>query len=61
MKQISATKAKSNFGEVLLFAMNNPIVITKNNKDIAVIMSAEIYKKMINITNEIMKNYEERI
>lgn len=56
MKKISATQAKNNLGRVLISAMSNPVIITKNNKDIAVVVSSEIYEKMINLTSKALEN-----
>lgn len=47
MQFVSATEAKQTFGAVLDKAQREPVVIRKQNRDVAVIMSMEDYKRLI--------------
>ncbi|MBL8599387.1 MAG: type II toxin-antitoxin system Phd/YefM family antitoxin [Devosia sp.] len=46
MVEISATDAKNKFGEVLEMARKEPVRIQKNGRDVAVMLSAEEYKRL---------------
>ena len=45
-KTISATKAKMLFGELIDEARISPVSVTKNNKIVAVMMSASEYERL---------------
>ena len=47
MKTFTATEAKNRFGEVLDDAMVEPVVITKNGRDVAVLVSMAEYGKRL--------------
>jgi antitoxin Phd len=40
MKSLTATQAKSNFGELLMIAQVEPVSITSNGKEQAVLLSS---------------------
>jgi prevent-host-death family protein len=46
MKTIAAREAKSNFGELLDTAQREPVTVTKKGRPVAVVVSAEEYKRM---------------
>lgn len=46
MVEISATDAKNRFGEVLELARKEPVRIQKNGRDVAVMLSAEDYRRL---------------
>ena len=46
MKKISATIAKNEFGNILMKVQKEPITISRNGKDVAVILSADEYKEI---------------
>lgn len=46
MRTISATEAKGAFGAALEAAQREPVVIRKQNQDVAVLLSAEEYEKL---------------
>jgi prevent-host-death family protein len=45
--EMSATDAKNRFGEVLELARKEPVRIQKNGRDVAVVVSAEEYQRMV--------------
>ncbi|MCM0021287.1 MAG: type II toxin-antitoxin system Phd/YefM family antitoxin [Tagaea sp.] len=46
MRYISATEAKQAFGTALDAAQREPVVIRKQNRDVAVLLSADEYEKL---------------
>jgi len=46
MKSISATEAKQRFAALIDAAQREPVVIRRQNRDIAVIVSAEEYERV---------------
>jgi prevent-host-death family protein len=46
MNSLSANEAKTHFGDLLLKAQRSPILINKNGKPVAVVISAEEYESM---------------
>jgi prevent-host-death family protein len=46
MRYISATEAKQSFGATLDSAQREPVVIRKQNRDVAVLLSAAEYEKL---------------
>jgi antitoxin Phd len=46
MRYFSATQAKQAFGTALDAAQREPVVIRKQNRDVAVLLSAEEYDKL---------------
>ncbi len=64
MKHFSATEVKNRFGEVLEEALREPVVIHKNGRDIAVLISkAEFDRRDRRLANKtlIQKLHEESI
>ncbi len=46
MAEISATDAKNKFGEVLEMVRKEPVLIQKNGREVAVVLSAEDYAEL---------------
>ena len=46
MQIVSATEAKQSFGAVIDKAQREPVMIRKQNRDVAVIMSIEDYQRI---------------
>ncbi len=46
MHTLTANDAKRNFGELLLRAQREPVKISKNSKDTAVVMSIQDYEEL---------------
>ena len=49
MKLWKSTHAKDNFGELLDDSRKEPVKITRNNKEIAVVVSIEEYNRLIEL------------
>jgi prevent-host-death family protein len=47
MRTVSATHAKQNFAEVIDAAQREPVRIRRHNRDLAVMISAEEYDRMV--------------
>ena len=52
MRRVSETEAKQRFAAIIDAAEREPVVIRRQNRDVAVIMSAEEYDKIRGIYNE---------
>lgn len=64
MKVIQATDAKNRFGELLEDAISEPVLIQKNGRDVAVVMSkAEFDQRFASQSNRerVRKYHEESI
>jgi prevent-host-death family protein len=46
MKTVQATEAKNNFGKLLEDALVEPVTIQKNGREVAVILSFEVFKSL---------------
>lgn len=46
MKTITATEAKTNFGDLLLSAQSEPVSITRNGKEQGVLLSSKYFEKV---------------
>ncbi len=46
MRQVSATEAKQSFGAILDAAQREPVVIRKQKRDVAVVLSMEEYERL---------------
>lgn len=49
MEILNATDAKREFGEVLLKAQKEPVLINKNGKLVAVMLSADEYEELLSL------------
>jgi antitoxin Phd len=61
MRKVSATDAKQRLAALLDAAQREPVVIRRQNRDVAVIMSAEEYDRIRGINNEELKRLCDRI
>jgi len=61
MKSVSATDAKQRLAALLDAAQREPVVIRRQNRDVAVIMSAEEYERIRNINNAELERIMDRI
>lgn len=46
MKTITATEAKTNFGDLLMSAQSEPVSITRNGKEQGVLLSSKDFEKV---------------
>ena len=61
MRSVSATDAKQRLAALLDAAQREPILIRRQNRDVAVIMSAEEYERIRGIKNAELKRIMDRI
>jgi prevent-host-death family protein len=61
MRSVSATEAKQRLAALLDAAQREPVVIRRQNRDVAVIMSAEEYERIRGIRNADLKRIMDRI
>ena len=61
MKTVSATDAKQRLAALLDAAQREPIVIRRQKRDVAVIMSAEEYERIRGLKNTELKRIMDRI
>jgi prevent-host-death family protein len=61
MKTVSATEAKQRFAAIVDTAQREPVMIRRQNRDVAVILSAEEYDRIRGINNAELKRIMDRI
>ena len=61
MKSVSATDAKQRLAALLDAAQREPVLIRRQKRDIAVIMSAEEYKRFRRIDDEEFEKFCDRV
>jgi prevent-host-death family protein len=61
MKTVSATDAKQRLAALLDAAQREPILIRRQNRDVAVIMSAEEYERIRKVNIEELKRTMDRV
>jgi antitoxin Phd len=61
MRSVSATEAKQRLAALLDAAQREPIVIRRQNRDVAVIMSAEEYERIRGVNNAELGRLMDRI
>jgi prevent-host-death family protein len=61
MKVVSATDAKQRLAALLDAAQREPVLIRRQNRDVAVIMSAEQYERIRGINNAELTRLMDRI
>jgi antitoxin Phd len=49
MKQVTATEAKNNFGQMLEMTRSEPIAIEKNGRRVAVMLSFSEYQRLVEL------------
>jgi prevent-host-death family protein len=61
MKTVTATDAKQRLAALLDSAQREPVLIRRQNRDVAVIMSAEEYDRIRGVNNAELKRLCERV
>jgi prevent-host-death family protein len=61
MRTVSATDAKQRLAALLDAAQREPVLIRRQNRDVAVIMSAEHYERIRQVNNAELKRLMDRI
>ena len=61
MKSVSATDAKQRLAALLDAAQREPIVIRRQNRDVAVVMSAEEYERMRDLNAAEFQRFCDRV
>jgi antitoxin Phd len=61
MKTVSATDAKQRLAALLDAAQREPVLIRRQNRDVAVIMSAEEYERIRGVRNDEFERFCDRI
>jgi prevent-host-death family protein len=61
MRTVSATDAKQRLAALLDAAQREPVVIRRQNRDVAVIMSAEEYERMRDLNNAEFQQFCDRV
>lgn len=61
MQYISATDAKKTLGSVIAKAQREPIVIRKQNRDAAVIISPEDYERLTRLNIEEFQQFRAKV
>jgi antitoxin Phd len=54
MIHMVAKDAKNNFGQLLTKAMREPVVVDKNGKPVAVVLSLEEYKRFEQVEDDLL-------
>lgn len=61
MKSVSATDAKQRLAAVLDAAQREPVLIRRQNRDVAVVMSAEEYERMRDLNAAEFQRFCDRV
>jgi antitoxin Phd len=61
MRSVSATDAKQRLAALLDAAQREPVVIRRQNRDVAVIMSAEEYERIRGVNNDEFERFCDRV
>jgi prevent-host-death family protein len=61
MKTVSATDAKQRLAALLDAAQREPVLIRRQNRDVAVIMSAEEYERIRGIYNDEFEKFCDKV
>lgn len=61
MKSVSATEAKQRFAAIVDAAQTEPIVVRRQNRDVAVIISPERYERMRRNDVEELQRFCDRV
>ena len=61
MKSVSATEAKQRFAAIIDAAQREPVVIRRQNRDVAVIVSPEQYERMRRTDVEELQRFCDRV
>lgn len=61
MRSVSATEAKQRLAALLDAAQREPVLIRRQNRDVAVIMSAEEYERIRGVNNDEFERFCDRM
>ena len=61
MRSVSATEAKQRLAALLDAAQREPVLIRRQNRDVAVIMSAEEYERIRGVRNDDFERFCDRV
>jgi antitoxin Phd len=61
MKTVSATDAKQGFAALLDIAQREPVAIRRHDRDVAVILSAEDYQRLLDARADDFQQFCDRI
>jgi len=61
MRTVTASEAKQSFATVIDAAMREPIMIQRQKRDIAVVMSVEEYKRLVHLNIEEFKRFCDQV
>jgi prevent-host-death family protein len=61
MKTVSATDAKQRFATLLDAAQREPVLIRRQNRDVAVIISAEEYDRIRGVNDDEFERFCDRV
>ena len=61
MQYVSATEAKQTFGAIIDQAQREPVIIRKQNRDVAVIMSIQDYQRLTQATRQEFQDFRQNI
>jgi prevent-host-death family protein len=61
MQYVSATEAKQTFGAIIDQAQREPVIIRKQNRDVAVIMSIQDYQRLTQATLQEFQDFRQNI
>jgi prevent-host-death family protein len=61
MRTVSATEAKQRLAALLDAAQREPVLIRRQNRDVAVIMSAEEYERIRGIYNDEFERFCDKV
>ena len=61
MKTVTVSDARQRFGALLEAAQRGPVLIRRQNRDVAVIVSAEEYDRIYSVQNAALKRTMDRI
>jgi len=61
MQYVSATEAKQTFGAIIDQAQREPVIIRKQNRDVAVIMSIQDYQRLTQTTLQEFQDFRQNI
>lgn len=61
MQYVSATDAKQSFAATIDMAQREPVVIRRQNRDVAVVMSAEEYKRLTRLNITEFQEFREKV
>jgi len=61
MRTVTASEAKQSFANVIDTAMREPVMIQRQKRDIAVVMSVEEYKRLVYLNVEEFKRFCDQV